>query len=86
MKCLELLGNEIGMFGKRVMHDVPGDVRALMAAVAARGKPQLAPPRRPALTLDAAVSSKGSADRSAAGNATAEESAAYAPNVTAERP
>jgi len=49
VKCLELLGNQAGMFGKRVVHDVPNEVRDLMRAVAARGRPALGAHGRPRL-------------------------------------
>lgn len=61
-RCLEMLGNQAGMFGKKVTHDVPSDVRALMAAIAARGKPQLpAPGPRVVGASSAAPADRGSA-------------------------
>jgi hypothetical protein len=54
-RCLELLGNQAGMFGKRVVHDVAGDVRELMRLVAERGRPQLAAPGGSVAALPAQV-------------------------------
>ena len=51
-RCLELLGNQAGMFGKRVVHDVSQDVRELMRAVAERGKPALPAPGAPGRILE----------------------------------
>lgn len=47
VRALELLGNQAGMFGRRIVHDVPSDVRELMHAVAQRGRAELEPARSP---------------------------------------
>jgi hypothetical protein len=50
-RTLELLGKDLGMFSQTVTHDLAGDVKSLLAAIASRGKPSLEQRRAP-VTLD----------------------------------
>lgn len=53
-RALALLGSDIGMFSQHVTHDLTGDVKGLLSAIAARGKPRLEARRAP-VTLDNAA-------------------------------